>query len=242
MAVRARTGIESQPSRPVLPVVKPGRIPPLENGDRLSRREFERRYAAMSKVNKAELIERVVHMPSPVRTDLHGFPHGLLIGWIVAYHAATPGLVLSDNGTLRLDADNEVQPDVLLVIKASGQARIEEDGYVRGAPEFIAEVASSSASYDAHEKFNVYRRRCGVQEYLLWRTQDGQMDWWALNEGVYEPLPADESGIVASRVFPGLWLDVNAMLAGDVAQALAVLQTGLASAEHSTFVDRVTHL
>ncbi|MEB3275024.1 MAG: hypothetical protein VKJ85_14675 [Prochlorothrix sp.] len=34
-------------------------LPTLENGDRLSRPEFERRYQAMSHLKKAELIEGV---------------------------------------------------------------------------------------------------------------------------------------------------------------------------------------
>ena len=46
-------------------------ILPLENGDRLTRKEFERRYALMSHVKKAELIEGVVYMSSPIRVT-HG--------------------------------------------------------------------------------------------------------------------------------------------------------------------------
>ena len=49
-------------------------IPPLEPGDRLSRAEFERRYDAMPNLKKAELIEGVVYMPSPVRVRRHGGP------------------------------------------------------------------------------------------------------------------------------------------------------------------------
>ena len=45
---------------------KPPRILPLEHGDHLTREEFERRYEAMPHVRKAELIEGVVYMPSPV--------------------------------------------------------------------------------------------------------------------------------------------------------------------------------
>lgn len=40
-------------------------VPPLENGDRLSRAEFERRYAAMPHVKNAELINQTVYMSSP---------------------------------------------------------------------------------------------------------------------------------------------------------------------------------
>ena len=51
------------------------RIPPLRNGDHLTREEFERRYSAMPELKRAELIEGVVYMPSPVRIDEHGSPH-----------------------------------------------------------------------------------------------------------------------------------------------------------------------
>jgi hypothetical protein len=46
---------------------------PLENGDRLSRYEFERRYQAMPNLRKAELLEGVVYiMASPLRIKSHG--------------------------------------------------------------------------------------------------------------------------------------------------------------------------
>jgi hypothetical protein len=37
-----------------------GQVPPLESGDRLTRPEFERRYAAATHIKKAELIEGIV--------------------------------------------------------------------------------------------------------------------------------------------------------------------------------------
>jgi hypothetical protein len=57
-------------------------IPPLEPGDRLSREEFERRYRAMPKLKKAELIEGVVYMPSPARFQRHSEPHAAVVGWL----------------------------------------------------------------------------------------------------------------------------------------------------------------
>src|SRR3954464_1480169 len=104
------SAIESSPI--TRPVSRP--IPPLENGDRLTRAEFERRYAAMPQVKKAELIEGVVYMPSPVRVRRHAEPHAELIGWLYYYKAATPGVAIADNATVRLDLDNEPQPDVFL--------------------------------------------------------------------------------------------------------------------------------
>src|SRR5437016_7821456 len=94
----------------------PALIPPLEPGDTLTRAEFERRYEAMPHVKKAELIEGIVHMPSPVRLDRHAEPHGALSGWLFFYRAHTPGVRLADNATIRLDTKNDPQPDAALFL------------------------------------------------------------------------------------------------------------------------------
>lgn len=201
-------------------------IPPLESGDRLGRREFERRYQAMPHVKKAELIEGTVYMPSPLRFAEHAEPHALLITWLGVYSASKTAIRLGDNATVRLDTDNEVQPDALLRIEesAGGQSRIDEDGYVAGAPELVAEVAYSSASYDLHDKRKVYRRN-GVREYIVWRVYEQSLDWFVLNEkGEYERLVSDAQGMLRSRVFPGLQLAVPALLTGDLAAVLESLK------------------
>src|SRR5258706_12478786 len=95
----------------------PGHIPPLENGDTLTRDEFERAYSAMPHLKKAELIEGVVYMPSPVSYRKHSKPHALVMSWIGIYWAETPGVEGGDNGSLRLDTDNEPQPDAFLIIQ-----------------------------------------------------------------------------------------------------------------------------
>ncbi len=214
-------------------------IPALENGDKLSRAEFERRYQPMPDVKKAELIEGIVYMASPVRAKRHGKPHARIMGWLGTYEAATPGVEVLDNTTVRLDLDNEPQPDALLRIETGGHSRISEDDYVEGAPELIVEIAASTASYDLHQKFNVYRRN-GVQEYLVWRVYDCQFDWFRLNEGEYIQLEANADGVICSQVFPGLWLDKTALLAGNLAKVLAVLQAGLSTVEHQEFVKRMS--
>lgn len=215
-------------------------IPPLEPGDRLTRDEFERRYEAMPHLKKAELIEGIVYMPSPVRLYRHGQPHSDLVTWLGVYRAGTPGVQVGDNTTARLDMHNEPQPDAMLFIEPDrgGQVRISEDDYVEGAPELVAEVASSSVSFDLHTKMHVYRR-CGVKEYVVWRVLDRAIDWFILDAGAYQPLAPDADGLLKSRVFPGLWLDAEALLTGDLARALARLQDGLATAEHTDFVNRL---
>jgi Uma2 family endonuclease len=205
----------------------------------LTAREFERRYHAMPHLKKAELIEGVVYMPSPVRVS-HSVSHGIVMGWLGQYAGSTPGLQLADNTTLRLDPDNVVQPDALLRLDSArgGRSRISADDYLEGAPELIVEIASSSASYDLHDKLRVYRRN-GVQEYLVWRVSDEEVDWFELHEGRYVALPADADGIVRSSVFPGLWLAAEALLDGDLAAVLRVVQSGLASAGHAAFAARL---
>jgi Uma2 family endonuclease len=212
-------------------------LPPLENGDRLTRAEFERRYDAMPHLKKAELIEGVVYVPSPVRHRQHGAPHAQLLGWLVLYTANTPGVDVGDNSSVRLDLDNEPQPDALLFIDPTrgGQARLSVDGYIEGAPELVAEVASSSVSYDLHAKLHVYRRN-GVREYLVWRVLEQEIDWFVLRAGQYERMPVDANGHLRSAVFAGLWLDPAALIRGDLATVLAVVQQGIASPEHAAFV------
>jgi Uma2 family endonuclease len=216
-----------------------GRIPPLETGDRLTRPEFERRYAAMPHVKKAELIEGVVYMPSPVSNE-HAAPHFDLIGWLTHYLAATPGIAGGDNGTVRLDLDNEPQPDAFLRILAEhgGQSRVDQDGYISGAPELVAEVARSSVSIDLHNKLNAYRRN-GVREYIVWRVEDRTIDWFVLREGRYEPLVPSADGLHRSEVLPGLWLDAAALLRGDLMAVFQAVQRGLDSPEHAAFVRRL---
>ena len=131
-------------------------IPILENGDKLTRDEFERRYQAMPDHQKAELIAGIVYMASPLRITQHGNPHARIITWLGNYWSATPGIELGDNATVRLDGDNEPQPDALLRIELGGQSTISDDGYVEGAPELIAEIAASTVSIDLHQKLQVY--------------------------------------------------------------------------------------
>ena len=213
---------------------------PLENGARLTRVEFERRYEAMPHLKKVELIEGVVFMPSPVRVS-HSRTHSQIIIWLGAYHIATPGTDINDNVTIRLDADNEVQPDVLLRLDAAlgGTSRHSDDDYIEGPPELIVEIAASSVSYDLHDKKNVYRRN-GVQEYVVWRVYDGQLDWFQLYEGEYRSLQPGEDGIIRSQVFPGLHLAVTALLEGDLATVLAEVKRGIETEEHAAFVERLS--
>jgi hypothetical protein len=215
-------------------------VPPLENGDRLTRAEFERRYSAMPEHLRAELVEGVVVTASPVRFTVHAEQHADLISWAAIYRAGTPGVRLGDNATVRLDLDNEPQPDVCLLIDPArgGQAKIDGDDYINGAPEFVAEVAASTVSHDLGPKLNAYRRN-GVSEYLVWRVQDAAIDWFVLREGRFDRLLPDADGVTRSVVFPGLWLDAAALLTSDLVRVHAVLRDGLANSTHAAFAAKL---
>jgi hypothetical protein len=213
-------------------------VPPLRHGDHLPVDEFMRRYEAMPEVKKAELIEGVVYMPSPVSCEDHGAPQFDLISWLGVYRIATPGVRGGDNTTvfLRLGA-NVPQPDALLWI-VGGQCRVGKDGYLHGGPDLACEVAASSVSYDLHEKLTAYERN-GVREYIVWRVEDRVVDWFALRDGAFKPFRTTSDGLVKSKALPGLWLDPAALIRGDVQRWSEVLQQGIASAEHRKFIGQL---
>ena len=186
----------------------------LESGDRLTRAEFHRRYLARPDIKKAELVEGVVYVASPVRSDVHGEPHARVMGWLYSFRLRTPGVRLSDNATVRLDADNEVQPDASLWRDEPDGPQLTGDGYIDGAPQLVVEVAASSASYDLHGKLRAYRRN-GVREYVVWRVLDRAIDWFRLREGEYVKVEPGMDGVIESEAFPGLRLHVAKLLAGD---------------------------
>ena len=212
----------------------------LEQGDRLSRAEFFRRYEAMPPNVKAERIEGMVHMAAAVTFDFHGQPHADVITWLGVYRAATPGVMAGDNSTILLDTDNDPQPDACLRILPThgGRTRTDKDGYIEGAPELIVEVTASTVSFDLGAKLNTYRRN-GVREYVVYRVYDGEFDWFVLRGGDYVRLNPDTQNIYRSEVFPGLWLKANAFVAANLAEVLSVLKDGLDSAGHQEFVRRL---
>jgi Uma2 family endonuclease len=212
----------------------------LENGDRLSRAEFERRSALMPESQKVELIEGVVYVAAALRYRSHAQPHGIVMTWLGVYASATPGVEFADNPTVRLDLDNQPQPDAVLRIDRSrgGQSSISDDDYLEGAPELVIEIAASSAAYDLYEKKRVYRRN-SVQEYIIWQVYDRRISWFSLEKGEYIELSPDERGSIESRVFPGLALDLEATIDLDLGRVLTVLQSRFNTPEHQQLIDRL---
>jgi Uma2 family endonuclease len=152
-----------------------------------------------------------------------------MIGLLWTYKMAVTGVLLGNEPTVRLDWDNEPQPDIVL-FRLGGNARIDEDGYISGAPELVVEISASTTSYDLHDKKRAYQRN-GVKEYIIvWRTFDRAIDWFVLEDGRYVVMEPDEQGVLRSREFAGLWLNVEALLAGDMQRGLKTLQEGMISA------------
>jgi Uma2 family endonuclease len=213
--------------------------PPLENGDRLTLREFIRRYEAMPHVKKAELIGGTVFMGAAVRLNYHGRPHGWL-GNIVTTYAMRTGLDFADNATVELDPDNAPQPDLFIYLpsEAGGRAHENEHGYLEGPPDFIAEIAASSASLDLNGKLRSYEN-AGVREYVVWRVLDDAFNWFEWQAGKYIAVAADQSGIFRSRVLPGLWVDAPALLARDAQRLWATLDAGMATQEYRDFAAKM---
>jgi Uma2 family endonuclease len=225
-------------------------IPPLRNGDHLTRAEFHRRYEAMGEGVRAELIEGIVYlwstpgMPSPVSLDCHASPHGDLVSWLGYYRSKTPRLIHGDNPSVFLDGVAEPQPDVILGIPvaAGGRTKLVKEGkkqYIDGAPDLVAEIAASTASIDLNAKLVAYQRN-GVGEYLVVLTEDQrEVRWMFLIDDRFQPIPLDPDGLLKSRLFPGLWLDPAALLGGDLSKLFAAIDRGCASPEHAAFVSRL---
>lgn len=213
-------------------------LPPLANGDHLDQPTFHARYEAMPADFRAELIEGVVIVSSPQST-LHGVIQRMVNGWLWYYGAHTPGTQGAMNFTNILGPRSELEPDAGLWIDPSygGQTR-PEGNYTAGPPELIAEVSLSGEAYDLHSKKRDYER-AGVLEYLVVMLREQRVVWFVLQEGRFNETPAGADNIDRSTVFPGLWLDPQALLAQDSVKVLEILRRGLEDPAHQEFVERL---
>jgi Uma2 family endonuclease len=222
-----------------VPPPRAGALPPLQHGERLDQKTFHARYEAMPPETRAELIGGVVYiMSSPLKRP-HGRTHGTLMHWLVEYEYATPGVESFDNATNILGEASEPQPDACMLINVPGVGQThEEEEYIVGAPELVAEVAASREAIDFREKRDDYER-AGVKEYLVVALRQARVVWFVLRGGRFEELAPGPDGLLRSEVFPGLWLDPEALLRRDGLRLTAVLQQGLATPEHAAFVARL---
>jgi Uma2 family endonuclease len=213
------------------------RVPPLAAGDKLTREEFLRRWEGHPEIKNAELIGGIVYMASPVSIQ-HNDMDGNLGIWLGTYRVATAGTASGHNGTLFLQDDTPQADLNLRILPDYGGASWVEGSYLHGVPELLAEICRSSASYDLHVKYDLYRS-AKVPEYLTVLLYEREIRWHVLAGDAYQLLSPDADGLWRSRIFPGLWLDGQALLAGDMSRVLERLQEGLQSPEHQQFVERL---
>ncbi len=234
------------------PVATAVAAPLLHEGDRLTAREFLRRYEADPVVTRAELIDGVVYVNavrrpdgsgesvSPISATFHADPQGTVIGLFFWYAMYTPGVAGTGPVTIVVDDRTLPEPDAVLRIQpeCGGATVLNRMSYVVGPPELLVEVAHTSVARDMGPKYRAYEAG-GVAEYLVWRTSRGKIDLFALRREAYSPITPDAAGVVRSGQFPGLWFDFAALLTGDNQRALETLQLGLASPEHAAFVAKL---
>lgn len=209
---------------------------PLEQGEHLDRETFHARYRSMPPGTRAELIEGVVHMPSPVFPP-HSRSHTAVLAWLTHYVESTPGVEAFAEVTTVLPGESEVQPDALLTVSQGPLQVVEihDERGVIGVPELVVEIASSTSSFDLHQKLYLYER-AGVPEYLVVLVRDRAVRWFTRREGRLREQSPGPDALLRSTVFPGLWLDPEALLRLDTRAAKAALDLGLASPEHAEFL------
>ena len=212
-------------------------LPLLCNGDRMTQAEFHKRYETYPEDVKFELVGGMVFTASPVR-----WPHGkhiVKLGTIFErYSEVTPGTDCATDVTAILGEESEPQPDLALRLtrEFGGQSQIDENEYLVGAPELLAEIASSSYSIDMNLKRLDYHR-AGVAEYVVMCLEEQEIHWFNFRkEGEIRP---NRDGVWRSRIFPGLWIDGAALLACDSKKLNATLQQGLTSPAHAAFVRKL---
>ena len=187
---------------------------------------------------RAELINGVVFMPSPVGPQ-HGRAHVPALVWLSYYEEHTPGVEVLDNTSTALGPRSEPQPDALLRILPEYGGRTQtERRFVRGVPEMVVEVSHTTRYNDLGPKLDDYER-AGVLEYVVRALEPDEVLWHVLEEGRLVVMPPDADGWYRSRAFPGLWLDPVALLARDTRGLRAALDLGRAAPEHAAFVARL---
>jgi Uma2 family endonuclease len=210
----------------------------LIEGQRLDQPTFHALYEAMPPGTRAELINGVVHMPSPVGPK-HGRADARTLMWLGFYEANTPGVETLANTSTALGRKSELQPDGLLrILPECGGQTLKESRFVLGVPELVVEVAHTSRFTDLGPKFEDYER-VGVLEYLVRAIDPDELRWFVLRLGRFVDYSPDSDGIYRSEVFPGLWLEPDALLSGDLRRLQTIVDLGCATPEHAAFVAKL---
>jgi len=213
----------------------------LRTGDRLDAETFIQLYERMPEGFRAELIGGIVYVALPMTTD-HGGSSSDVSFWLGSYRLRTPGVRAFAGATIRLGSAESPEPDASLVIlpECGGQASL-TGGYIVGAPELVVEVAYSTRATDLNDKLKAYEK-AGVREYVVVLPQDLAVQWFVNRDNQFIPhLPGDD-GLFRSTMFPGLWLDGEALIRDDVGRLVAVIERGTNTPEHAAFVKELAAL
>jgi Uma2 family endonuclease len=214
-------------------------VPPLDNGDRLDQKTFHERYESMENHVRAELIGGIVYMASPQKR-----PHSrttLLVGhWLGEYEEWTPGTEVLAGATDIMGSASQPEPDHCLFVlpQFGGSVGFNESDYLTGAPELIVETAATTESRDLHQKKDDYEK-ARVREYVVVALRSRKVFWFIRRHGKFAAMGPGQDGIFRSKIFPGLWLDPEALLERNRARLLTVLREGLASKGHHAFVAKL---
>jgi Uma2 family endonuclease len=154
-------------------------------------------YKSLPEGTLAELIDNVIYMsPSPISK------HQVILNKINVQfynHLAknNAGIVYVSPLDVYLDEkSNAVQPDLSVVLN-EGNARVDENGYINGAPDLIVEILSpGNAQHDLVSKKELYER-FGVKEYWIVDPETRKAQGFQFQKGKYI-LIGDQEGKIQS--------------------------------------------
>jgi hypothetical protein len=210
----------------------------LLEGQRLDQSAFHDLYESMPPGTRAELIDGVVYMPSPIGMQ-HGGALVPVIVWLAYFAEHTPGVQVMDNVTTIVGRRSELQPDAMLrILPECGGRTSNKRGFVRGAPELVFEVARASRYVDLGPKLVVYQQ-AGVLDYIVHAMNPDEILWFSREQKTLVPQTIGSDGLYRSTTFPGLWLDPQALVAMNYQRLRAVLDLGCATPEHAAFVAKL---
>ena len=214
-------------------------LPPLIEGQRLDQPTFHARYEAMPPGTRAELINGVVYMPSPVASRARSCPWSRI--WLAR-------LLFGEHPWYR-DTDRYLD-DPELPERAPARCAVahscpeyggrsrDSKGYIHDAPELVVEVSKATRYVNLGPKLEDYER-AGVLEYIVRAVEPDEVFWFVLRNGRFDDLEPGTDGIYRSEVFPGLWLHPVAAPGGRHASGFAPwFDLGCATPEHAAFVAR----